>query len=373
MSKKHKIIAILYFLVMAFVLLKFDNVSTIARTNLEYVKCGTSGGIPKPVPQLTTIAFTLLLVATPLVLIAFSILTLIKTIASGNAEEISKAKGKLLKKIIITAIIYLVAFLVQFVVNRIATNTTDKNTFAKCMSCFLYYSADNCPIDNNGSGNGVTSSTTTPSDKHNNNGTGRNSNTSNKTNVSSAPLANTVLVGDSKTVGLCGGTTMNLYNGTPCRDYITISKVGMGYSWFNSEAVPAIDEKVKNNKYNIVIMMGTNDVGETVDTANSAVNNYAPTIKGKVSSDWSDDNIIFVSVTPVGPEIKGGMTISQSSIDQFNEKMKENIEAIGKSNVKYCDIVTGVDYQSGISADGVHYTSDGYNQVYNNLVNKCLK
>lgn len=178
MNKKTKIFVVFYFLVIAIILIKFDNINTLARTSLEYVKCGSSHGIPKPIPQLTTIAFTFLLVGTPLILIASSIITLMKTTASGNSEEISKAKLKLLKKFIISAIIFLVSFLVQFVVNRVTTNASDKDTFSKCLSCFLYYSGTNCPNDPNGSGNGVTSNTTTPSDKHNNRGSNRNSNTS---------------------------------------------------------------------------------------------------------------------------------------------------------------------------------------------------
>lgn len=180
MNKKTKIFVVFYFLVVALILIKVDNIGSIARTTLEYVKCGNSHGIPKPIPQLTTIAFTFLLVVTPILLIAFSIITLIKAISSSNAEEIGKAKTKLLKKLIISAIIFLVSFLVQFIVNRVITNSSDKNTFAKCMSCFLYYSDTNCPVDSSGSGNGVTSNTTTPPDKHNNRGSNRNSNGNNE-------------------------------------------------------------------------------------------------------------------------------------------------------------------------------------------------
>lgn len=179
MNKKTKIIFVLYFLLVGYILLKVDNVGIILRNSLEYVKCGTSGGIPRPVPQLTTIAYTFLVVFTPLILIAFSIVTLIKSIVNGNVEEISKAKSKLIKKIIITAIIYTVAALVQFVVNRVASKASDKDTFSKCMSCFLYYSQINCPNDEKGSGNDVTSNTYTNNDRHNNRGSNRNSNSSN--------------------------------------------------------------------------------------------------------------------------------------------------------------------------------------------------
>ena len=149
MSRRYKILAIIYFIVLAVILIKTDNYSLISN-NLEYVKCGNAAHIPKPVPQLTTVAYTLLIVATPLVLIVFSIITLVKAIMSGNIDDVSKAKGKLLKKVIYTAVIFLVAGLTRFIINRVTTNGEDKNTFAACMKCFLYYSNSACQTSDSG-------------------------------------------------------------------------------------------------------------------------------------------------------------------------------------------------------------------------------
>ena len=66
------------------------------------------------------------------------------------------------------------------------------------------------------------------------------------------------------------------------------------------------------------------------------------------------------------------LTLNQAGVDSFNENIKSSIESMGKSNVKYCDIVTGVDYQSGIGTDGVHYTAAGYDKVYEQILNKCF-
>ena len=375
MIKRHKKLSMLCYIVTAFILFNMNKVAVFAKeTDIHYVKCGTSTGIPQPVPQLTSLAFNLLIIATPLVLVAFSIVTLIKAIASSNADDISKAKSKLLRKIIMTAIIFLVAPIIKFTVNRVASTTSDKNTFSKCMSCFLYYSTTNCPKDYNGSGNDVTSNTIIPPDTSRNRG---NSNvasnrqrTSNKSgsNPDLAPKTNAVLVGDSKTVGLCKWNSSRLYDREPCRDYIAIAQVGMGSGWFDSTAVHSIDQAVANDKYNILILMGTNDTGNTTN----AVNTYTKIIKDKASSAWSNDTIIFVSVTPIGPKVGGGMSITQDGVNTFNASMKSSIETLGLKNVKYCDIVTGVDYQSGISDDGVHYTADGYDKVYEQILNKCF-
>jgi len=373
MIKKYKKISMLYYLITAFILFNIDKVHVLAKeTDISYVKCGTSTGIPKPVPQLTTLAFTFLTVAAPLVLVAFSIITLIKAIASSKEEDVSKAKSKLMQKLIITAIIFLAAPIVKFTINRIATASSDKNTFSKCMNCFLYYSTKNCPYDSNGSGNEVTSNTIIPDDPVLSRGdsnivSNRNTISSiHSGSVSNAPKENAILVGDSKTVGLCGWSSSRLYNLEPCRNYVAVAQGGMGSGWFDSTAVHSIDTAVSDKKYNIIILMGTNDTSNI----DNAVNTYSTIIKNKASGDWGDDTIIFVSVTPVGPVIGGGMHITQDGVNLFNQKIKSSIESMGKSNVKYCDIVTGVNYQNDIGSDGVHYKN--YDNVYQNIIDKCL-
>jgi hypothetical protein len=166
MSKKKRIFSF----ILLFIFLSLNKIDVFAKEELNYVKCGTARGIPKPVPQLTTIAYNFLIIGTPIILVAFSVVTLIKAIASTKEEEITKAKGKLVKKLIITAIIFLTSFVVQFAVNRVSQSATDKDTFAKCTSCFLYYSTRNCPVDEKGSGNDVTSNIVVPQDPNLNQG-----------------------------------------------------------------------------------------------------------------------------------------------------------------------------------------------------------
>ncbi len=118
---------------------------------LDYVACGSATGIPKPLPQMTTIAYTFLIVGAPVVLIISAVITLIKANASGNPDNILKAKDKLFKKFILTGFIFLIAGVVQFAITRVTSTNSDKATVGKCMSCFLYFS--NC--NDSDSGNDV--------------------------------------------------------------------------------------------------------------------------------------------------------------------------------------------------------------------------
>ena len=147
--KKINRFMIIYYIIIGLILFNYKeitNITTKIYNDLEYVKCGSATEIPKAVPQVTSIAYTLIIVGTPIILIIFSIVTMIKALGNGNGEEIQKAKNNLFKKLIIAAIIFFIGAIVQFVINKVTSNDNDKTTAMSCMKCFLYYSSNNCTI-----------------------------------------------------------------------------------------------------------------------------------------------------------------------------------------------------------------------------------
>lgn len=367
MSKKYRILAILYFIILSIIVFNNKDMLKGISTTLNYVSCGSSNGIPRPVPQLTTIAYTVLLVVTPIVLIIFSILTLVKSMASGNADEITKTKGKLIKKIIITVIIFLSSALVQFVIIKVASNSSDKSSVSKCLRCFIAYSEGNCPVSS--TGNNVYTGSKKSSNETHSVGTPDNPKSSNNKTSSDA----VILVGDSRTVQMCGFTSSSMYSGETCRDYIAVAQGGKGSIWFRDEAVPAITKILKDNsskKYNIVILMGANDVGQSSGVEQNAVNIYKSKLPELAKGDWKNQNITFVML-PCGDQAMAnanGMGISQSQIDAFNKKIEEFIKSENISNLSYCKIE---DVPRKYLADGVHYTSEGSEFYYEQVKNKC--
>ena len=384
MSRKYKILFVIYFVIVGIVIFTSNDLSMYAN-KLEYVKCGTATGIPKPVPQLTTIAYTLLVAGTPIILIAFSIITLVKATVGGNADEITKARSKLFKKFIIAAVIFLSSSIVQFVLLKVTSNNNDSESVTACLKCFLYYSDGRCPASDTGNDiekgthNRVHSNVaipTTSNRKSNNTNVGSNtisngtvSGNNNRSNTTKG--TKTILVGDSRTVGMCGYTTNAFYNGNTCRDYITVSQIGKGAPWFKSTAVSAVNDILKkdtSNKYNIVLLLGTNDSGSKSGDETNSVNTYTSELKNLADGAWKNHNIIFVSVPPIG---QTSLNVTQSQINTFNNKMKTNISGMNKGNVSYCDITSGLDL-SGKMGDGVHYSTEGYDLVYNQIKSKCL-
>lgn len=104
--------------------------------NLRYVMCGDAHDIPLQLPEFTSMAINLLKIATPIILIVVSIITLVKATMASKEDEIKKAQQSLVKKVIAAVMIFMIISIVQFVVTKVADNK-DQKSITSCMSCFI--------------------------------------------------------------------------------------------------------------------------------------------------------------------------------------------------------------------------------------------
>ncbi len=107
---------------------------------LAYISCGTGANaaydIPKVAPQLTSYVIMALKTVTPIVLIIMGMFQLVKAIASQKEDEIKKARGSLIKKVIAAVIIFFTISIFQFVVDKVADNS-EQSSMRQCLKCFL--------------------------------------------------------------------------------------------------------------------------------------------------------------------------------------------------------------------------------------------
>lgn len=182
-----------------------------------------------------------------------------------------------------------------------------------------------------------------------------------------------IIIGDSRTVGMCATISGNWTN---CQysndgaftvgDDIYIAQGSMGYSWFNSTAVNAVNSIINANPdttYNIYSLMGVNFLLSDIDK-------YIPKYIELAKNSWSKHNLILVSVNPVDEtkEAQNGYSTRQSNIIIFNNKLKNGTS--GVSNIKYCDTFNKV-LNNLQTTDGLHYTSSTYNIIYS-LMKSCV-
>ena len=104
--------------------------------NLLYVGCGGAGDIPVQVPSLISMLVNMLKIATPILLIFISMITLFKAMMAQKEDEIKKATNSLVKKIIAGALVFFVVAIVQYVISIVAEDDYYSG-FESCLNCFL--------------------------------------------------------------------------------------------------------------------------------------------------------------------------------------------------------------------------------------------
>ena len=156
---------------------------------------------------------------------------------------------------------------------------------------------------------------------------------------SQSNISNLVFVGDSRTVGMQSAVGSNdTWSG----------KVSAGLDWMKSSGVSNVEGKIGNGSA-VIILMGVNDLYRS-DGYISYINEKASTWASKGAYTY------FVSVNPT----EGSYNHLNSDIYSFNQKLKG-----GLSNVTYIDTNSYLKYNGFSTTDGLHYTSDTYNKIYN--------
>ena len=164
----------------------------------------------------------------------------------------------------------------------------------------------------------------------------------------------TIYVGDSRIRGMLNSGAIESNN--------TVYGVGYGYNWFIGEgrfsqeytnatsgAQVAINSKIRNGKYNIVIWLGVNDY--RYNSAQVYYDKYYELATGE----WSDHNIYIVSIGPVDDD--KATTVDNAGIDNFNNEMSSLINNSNANNLHYIDINYSIQSYDQM---GLHYGNSDY-------------
>ena len=130
---KRKILIILLFTIL---LLPITGVNA-----LTVVDCGNVTSIPKKIPELTSLAVTIIEIAIPVILVIMGSIDLFKGITSQKEDEMKKATQLFIKRLITAAIVFFVIAIVKFIVSLVADSST--NNINSCIDCFLSGSCQN--------------------------------------------------------------------------------------------------------------------------------------------------------------------------------------------------------------------------------------
>lgn len=119
-----------------FSLLTFMLSFPVLACSKEETKCG-SICVPNKLPNTVHIIILTLQIAVPVLLVIFGMIDLIKAIVAGKEDEIKKAQGVFIRRLITGVLVFFVIVIVQFVFNLAADGDKDKKTIWTCAQHFI--------------------------------------------------------------------------------------------------------------------------------------------------------------------------------------------------------------------------------------------
>lgn len=107
--------------------------------------CGGIDNIPAKIPQLTSMAVTIIQIAVPILLVVLGSLDLMKSVAAQKEDEIKKGQKVFIRRLAVAAVIFFVIAIVKLLVSLVA-DSSDVNNITECMDCFLSNDCETQPL-----------------------------------------------------------------------------------------------------------------------------------------------------------------------------------------------------------------------------------
>ena len=139
---KKKMLVLFAILLMLFININGVFAETYENYDDAVVSCGNNymTNIPTMIPKVVSIAYTVIQIAVPVVLVIMGSLDLFKGITASKEDEIKKGQQMFIKRLIIAALIFFVFLVVKLVVSLVADGTSSK--ILECTECFIKNDCD---------------------------------------------------------------------------------------------------------------------------------------------------------------------------------------------------------------------------------------
>ena len=100
----------------------------------KYVDCGKIKHLPYKVIELSNTVISILQIAVPVILIIMGSVDFVKAISSQNEDDVKKAQGMFIKRLIMGALVFFIFVIVKLLISIIGGNT---DGIWKCVECFV--------------------------------------------------------------------------------------------------------------------------------------------------------------------------------------------------------------------------------------------
>lgn len=92
--------------------------------------------IDEKIPNIVSTIITVIKIVVPVLLVIMGMLDLMKGVTAGKEDEMKKAQGLFIKRLISGALVFLVVTIVQLIISFVA-DEEDKPNISTCSKCFI--------------------------------------------------------------------------------------------------------------------------------------------------------------------------------------------------------------------------------------------
>lgn len=99
------------------------------------VSCGNVTDIPAKIPQLTSLAITIIQIAVPVILVVMGSMDLFKGVVAQKEDEIKKGQQMFIKRLIVAVLVFFIVVIAKFLISVVADASS--SDIIECIDCFI--------------------------------------------------------------------------------------------------------------------------------------------------------------------------------------------------------------------------------------------
>ena len=133
--KKILIVCLLFFVLFNIDVVNAEEALLQGSNTYAKIVCGDTD-VPYVAAQITTTVINILKIVTPIIIIIFGMIDLVKAVVAQKEDDIKKGSSKFLKRVLLGAFVFLVFVFVEVIIGLVAPKNENTNMW-NCVDCFV--------------------------------------------------------------------------------------------------------------------------------------------------------------------------------------------------------------------------------------------
>lgn len=133
--KKILIVCLLFFVLFNIDVVNAEEALLQGSNTYAKIVCGDTD-VPYVAAQITTTVINILKIVTPIIIIIFGMIDLVKAVVAQKEDDIKKGSSTFLKRVLLGAFVFLVFVFVEVIIGLVVPKNENTNMW-NCVDCFV--------------------------------------------------------------------------------------------------------------------------------------------------------------------------------------------------------------------------------------------